>query len=151
MKEPRRSASRAQAERAARLNLLICTSRCGGTRCPSTCQSTALACADDLAPGSWATRRMDGGGSAFFTGLAALWRHSPSHPTHFICISGPWVDEICPTPPGTRLIGSIISSAEAHRADTIERSHRSRCSHTRPGYSRRPCRANGRLGQERSA
>ena len=31
-----------------------------------------------------------------------------------------------------------------HLIATIERSHRSCCSYTRPGYLRRPCRANGR-------
>ena len=54
----------------------VCTSRCGGTRCPLDARrhTKATACADDLAPGSWATRRMDGGGRACFSGHAALWR-----------------------------------------------------------------------------
>ena len=42
---------------------------------------------------------MDGGGRAFFPGLAALWRHSLSYPTQFMRTADPWVDEICPTPP----------------------------------------------------
>ena len=43
-----------------------------------------------------------------------------------------------------RWAGNLPIFEMCHVIATIERSHRRLCSHTRPGYPRRPCQANGR-------